>query len=259
MATFEGTSGHDELWGGNEDDILIGHGGDDLLDGGPGNDLAVFSGNFSDYAISYDSASHQYTLVDQVAGRDGTDVVQGVEYFAFLDGMHTLGELVPGAGDGQVLNGTPDYDNLVGGAGFDTIYGFDGGDQLRGMGGDDVLDGGAGWDMLEGGPGRDVFVFANDPANGADYIADFVAGEDHIRLDHQVFTALTPGPLAPESFQAGPATQAWSADVRIVYDTDGGGLYYDPDGAGGMAPILFAQLYPPSIVGVLSTESFVVV
>ena len=97
MAFYEGTEGHDGLIGGEEDDGFSGAGGDDTIEGGAGMDTAIFHGNFSDYAISYDSATHKYTLVDQVAGRDGTDVVHGVESFYFADGMRSLGQLVPHA------------------------------------------------------------------------------------------------------------------------------------------------------------------
>ncbi|HET6224424.1 MAG TPA: hypothetical protein VFE11_19760, partial [Dongiaceae bacterium] len=99
-----GDDGGDLLFGDAGDDTLVGGGGDDRIDGGSGlGDRAILRGNFADYQISYDSATHQYTLVDQAPGRDGTDVVTGVEYFNFADGMKTLGELVPHAGDGLTL------------------------------------------------------------------------------------------------------------------------------------------------------------
>src|SRR5207249_1260846 len=80
--------GNDQLDGGDGDATLIGGGGDDRIDGGAGmGDRMFLRGNFADYAISYDSVSHQYTLVDQVAGRDGTDIVKGVEFFNFADGV----------------------------------------------------------------------------------------------------------------------------------------------------------------------------
>jgi Ca2+-binding RTX toxin-like protein len=75
-------------------------------------DRAILRGNFADYQISYDSATHQYTLVDQAPGRDGTDVIQNVEYFGFADGMKTAGQLVntaPVAADdsASTLRGQP--------------------------------------------------------------------------------------------------------------------------------------------------------
>jgi len=70
--------------GGN--DTLRGGKGDDRLEGHGGSDTAVFSGNFADYTIRYSSTAGSYTVTDKVAGRDGTDVLTGVEFFNFADG-----------------------------------------------------------------------------------------------------------------------------------------------------------------------------
>src|SRR5438093_3121 len=49
-------------------------------------DRMFLRGNYADYTITYDSVTHEYTLVDQAPGRDGTDVVKGVKLFNFADG-----------------------------------------------------------------------------------------------------------------------------------------------------------------------------
>jgi serralysin len=67
-----------------------------LIEGGAGNDTALLRGYFSDYVITYDGATQTVTLADQYLGRDGTDSVQGVESFAFADGMKTLDDLLMG-------------------------------------------------------------------------------------------------------------------------------------------------------------------
>ena len=84
--TLSGGAGNDTLYGGAGNDTLSGGAGNDTLYGDAGNDTAVFSGNFADYVISYYSASSTYTVVDKVSGRDGFDVVNGVEAFQFADG-----------------------------------------------------------------------------------------------------------------------------------------------------------------------------
>ena len=77
-------------------DTLIGNAGDnrftvgagsDLILGGAGIDTVVFSGNRADYAISYDGTDTQYfTVIDLRSGSpDGTDIVGGVEFFAFAN------------------------------------------------------------------------------------------------------------------------------------------------------------------------------
>lgn len=76
-------AGKDTLFGDAGNDTLSGGPGDDLLDGGTGDDTALFTGNIDDYTISYDDISDSYTIVDNIADRDGTDVVTGVEHFQF--------------------------------------------------------------------------------------------------------------------------------------------------------------------------------
>ncbi len=76
-------AGNDTLFGDAGNDTLSGGLGDDMLDGGTGDDTALFTGNIDDYSISYDDISDSYTIVDNIADRDGTDVVTGVEHFQF--------------------------------------------------------------------------------------------------------------------------------------------------------------------------------
>ena len=97
--TLTGGASNDALYGGGGDDHLTGNAGNDIITGGPGNDTinggdgtdtAVFSGNHSDYAINYNSATQADTVADQRAGSpDGTDTVSQVEQFQFADGLFT--------------------------------------------------------------------------------------------------------------------------------------------------------------------------
>src|SRR5439155_1607005 len=153
--TLEGLGGDDTLDGLDGDDTLFGGGGDDRLDGGSGMDTAILRGNFADYAISYDSVSHQYTLVDQAPERDGTDIVHGVENFAFADGMKNFGQLVPHAGDGLTLVGTAYSDRSEERRVGKGLRGLGGNDYLNGIDDDDVLDGGDGEETLFGCGGAD--------------------------------------------------------------------------------------------------------
>ncbi|MBN9345554.1 MAG: VCBS domain-containing protein [Devosia sp.] len=83
--------GDDQLFGDAGDDRLIGNGGHDTLDGGSGNDtldggdgvdIAVYSGRWIDYDIVAQSGG-QYSVIDRVAGRDGTDTVKDIERIRF--------------------------------------------------------------------------------------------------------------------------------------------------------------------------------
>jgi VCBS repeat-containing protein len=111
------------------------------------------------------------------------------------------------------------------------------------------LDGGAGADYLMGFAGADTFAFTTALGNGnVDFLADFAGvandGEDVIALDHNVFTGLALGALNPNAFFAGSA--AHDADDRILYDSATGNIYFDADGVGGVAAILFARVEPNS-------------
>ena len=114
--------------------------------------------------------------------------------------------------------------------------------------GDDTLHGGLGADTLTGGRGLDGFWF--DTALGAsnvDTISDFKAVDDTIILDRSIFSGIaTDGVLAASAFRIGAT--AIDADDRILYDKVKGNLYYDADGAGGVAAVLFAHaIATPSI------------
>ena len=71
-------------------------------------------------------------------------------------------------------------------------------------------------------------------------IVDFAAGTDKIALDDAVFTGLGLGALTASAFVTG--TAAGDADDRIIYDSATGQLYFDADGNGAGAAILFATL-----------------
>ena len=83
-----GGAGDDQMDGGTGDDVLIGEAGDDTIDGGAGSDTAVWSGPRSEYIIT-DNGDGTFTVQDTVAGRNGSDTVQNVEFFKFDDGTFT--------------------------------------------------------------------------------------------------------------------------------------------------------------------------
>lgn len=90
-------------------------------------------------------------------------------------------QLVHGKAGNDVIGGGPGNDLLFGGDGNDTLAGNEGADYLFGGKGDDVLDGGSGNDYLKGNQGADTFTFAAN-GSGADTIADFRIGVDHVRI-----------------------------------------------------------------------------
>ncbi|MEM9427952.1 MAG: hypothetical protein AAGA32_00440 [Pseudomonadota bacterium] len=103
---LEGNTGRDELWGGAGDDhldgrlgedTLSGGAGDDDVDGGEDTDRAVWSGDISDFEISHDGVSDEFTIRDLNAGDgldEGTDTVREVEEFEFNGVLYTYAEMV---------------------------------------------------------------------------------------------------------------------------------------------------------------------
>ena len=79
-----GGGGADTLRGGEGNDILRGNGGDDTFDGGAGTDVVELRGLGSDYTVT--AITGGYRVTDAVAGRDGIDVLSGVETLRFSDG-----------------------------------------------------------------------------------------------------------------------------------------------------------------------------
>src|SRR5262249_36590053 len=100
---IHGLAGNDSLYGDESvpgsavsgNDTMEGGAGNDSIDGGNGNDVAVFSGAFTDYAISLNNGV--YTLTDNRSGSpDGTDHVTNVETFQFSDGPLSAAQLLGG-------------------------------------------------------------------------------------------------------------------------------------------------------------------
>ncbi|MGH6946456.1 MAG: type I secretion C-terminal target domain-containing protein [Kiloniellales bacterium] len=91
---LSGLAGDDTLVGGAGKDTLTGGAGDDLLDGGTGQiDLAVFSGDVSEYVISY-LGNGEIQVADTVAGRDGTDTLADIEFTSFNGAVTELGPVL---------------------------------------------------------------------------------------------------------------------------------------------------------------------
>ncbi|SMR81726.1 hypothetical protein SAMN04488030_2155 [Aliiroseovarius halocynthiae] len=78
------TGGNDSGVVGNQyDNVFTGNAGNNAFDGGLGNDVVVFSGPRSEYEIT--TVQDQTTVHDTTGGRDGTDILTGVERIQFSD------------------------------------------------------------------------------------------------------------------------------------------------------------------------------
>ena len=262
---LDGGDGNDALRGQAGDDTLIGGNGSDRLDGGLGADDMAGGANSDSYQV--DNAGD--TVTENAGEGDGDRIESRVTY-TLPDNVEELllkgGSAINGTGNGadnrivgngaaNVLTGAAGNDQLYGAGGGDTLRGGNGTDQLKGGDGDDNLSGGAGRDQLFGGAGADNFNFDVAPGSAnRDRIMDYVAADDTIRLDDAVFTTIGPiGTLDSDAFHDGAV--AADAEDRILYDGATGSLYYDSDGTGAAAPVLFAIVEPGTA---LSSAEFVV-
>jgi serralysin len=250
--TLTGGGGADYLLGLSGDDILIGNAdAASTLQGGTGNDtyyvtrtgdsIIEFAGEGSDRLIT----SMSYTLS---AGQE-------IETLSAANQSGTAALDLTGNDYGQLIFGNNGGNTMSGNGGADQLAGFGGDDILLGGDGDDLLNGGAGHDVLNGGAGADLFVFADTlGGSNVDGIQDFATGADRILLDHGVFTGLAAGGLAASAFVLG--TGAGDADDRIIYNQATGELWFDADGNGAGAAVLFATLAPSAT---LAASDFAVV
>jgi Ca2+-binding RTX toxin-like protein len=136
-----------------------------------GGDTAVYSGDASDFDVTYDAATGAFVIIDQNTrdGLDeGTDVVTGVETFSFNGVEISASDLM---GTDTTPTENPDFDTAerdathAGDSGNneiwatssdDVIYGLAGNDRIGGQAGDDVVYGGSGNDQLHGNDGADT-------------------------------------------------------------------------------------------------------
>ncbi|MDQ6433698.1 calcium-binding protein [Mesorhizobium sp. LHD-90] len=210
-----GSAHNDDLTGNNSANTFKGGGGQDILRGLQGNDT---------YYV-YDSATE---VVEAMFGGNLDRVTAAVDYKLAADAeiemMTTNGSL---GTSGIDLTGNGFIQEMIGNAGDNRLEGRGGADTLRGLG------------------GKDTFVFNTkfgvDNADAA-LILDFNAADDRILLSDAIFTELTPGTLSAAAFRANTTGQAQDATDRIIYETDTGSVYYDADGNGAGAGILFVGL-----------------
>lgn len=155
---------------------------------------------------------------------------------------------------GKVLQGDDsdvlfrNADSITGTSEGDDLYGHAGNDTISGGAGNDSIGGGDGLDKLTGGTGADTFYFDTAPsASNLDSIADFSRTQgDRVAFDLKAFggfRAGAGGALSADQFESGAnLSAATKAATRLVYDTKSGSVYYDVDGAGGVAAVKVAVI-----------------
>jgi len=218
---LDGGKGNDRLFGDAGNDIMLVSSGDDMIDGGSGVNVLNFRNANRGITVS---------LADQtVSFSDSTG--SGTTQFKNV----------------AILQGGSFDDVMTGDAGRNMLRGSYGDDTLSGGDGNDYVFGGDGQETLTGGNGKDGFLFgAVVNADNFDQVTDFTVGEDWLAFDNLIFEDLKAEPgstkrvyveivsrnIDVDQFQAGEGHVAATADVRIIYDSADGILYYDADGSG---------------------------
>ncbi len=242
-----GDLGDDVLYGGDDNDQLNGGTGDDALYGEFGSDVMV--GELGDdllFGQDGNDTMNASAGQDALYGGDGDDVLLGENGDdAFFGGEGA--DVIYGGRDGDVLNGENGGDSLLGEAGDDLLDGGGGGDALDGgagvdnlLGGadGDVLIGGADGDRLEGGPGSDVYWY-RAPSEGNDLIVGFVSADDQLQFSGSAF-GFAPGATLVQGQTFIIGSGPTQAGPTFVYNN--GALYFDADGLGGPAGLVFIAL-----------------
>ncbi len=143
QSVYNGTSGVDRIYGGNDNDTMWGGAGNDILEGGGGDDV-ILGGEGND--IITDSGGN-----DTLKGGPGNDAIDGGPGNDNLFGGDGQDFINGGAGDNTTFGG-PGNDFVMAGAGADVVFGGPG---------DDWIEGGTGQDLLQGDEGAPFF---DDPA-----------------------------------------------------------------------------------------------
>lgn len=270
--TLNGNAGDDLIFGGGDDDVIFGGDGRDTVRGGGGADT-VFGGQGVDDMFGGNGADQIFGGLgsDFLYGGNGDDTLEGEDGDDRLSGDDGNDTLIGGVGNDLLLGGA-DNDDIFGGNGNDTIRGGNGADRMYGnFGSDDIaggfgsdilgggsgadfLNGGGGNDTLTGGAGQDRFIFDAFGAGNADTITDFNTLDDTIRLDLSVFTQVNSGQLNASAFVQG--SSAGDANDRIIYDSATGNIYYDADGSGAGAQVLFATVDPGTVLSASDFQGF---
>lgn len=240
----DGAAGNDNITGGTSDDTLLGGTGADTVTGGLGND-ALDGGIGADRMVGGKGDDTYYvdSLSDVVAesAGGGNDLVCSTINYTLALNIENL-SLIGAANVNGMGNGVGN--NIVGNTGNNLLDGKAGTDVLQGNAGNDTLIGGLGNDYLEGGDGADVFVFNTvlSATQNVDTIVDFNQN-DTLSLSKAIFTGLNNIDNSTVVFD----NHAHTTTNRILVLThensaNSAELYYDKDGTGAIAPVLFGMI-----------------
>lgn len=243
---IDGGDGDDTIFGSAQANQITGGAGNDKLNGGDGGDTYRVTGAFSSSFTGFDSYND--------TGATGIDTIRAVGNNKVDIGLAGFG---PSSGIEVIdATGAPNQVRLLGSSAADvlnfsgvTFVGSNilidagaGADTVTGNGQANLINGGLGNDVLTGGLGADLFRFdtALSKTDNVDRITDFSVVDDTFQLDDAVFRKLAAGALKAADFVTG--SKALDSSDRIVYNSTTGDIFYDADGSGSGAAVLFAKV-----------------
>ena len=275
--TLTGSALNDTLTGGTGNDTLVGGLGNDTLTGGAGVDTFTVAsgidtitdlGNGVDVlTVAAGSTANATLAAAWTAG--ATSINRGTENITTNGFATNLAAVVTAATNGFNVTNIGVATTLTGSSLNDTLTGGTGIDTISGGAGNDTLNGGLGNDSLTGGLGNDNFVFNTAFVNNIDTIVDFgkvaTTDTDKLLFSKAIFTALvsaTPTAagvaLTATDFISGTTiTNASSTGQHLLYNSSTGFLYYDADGAGGVAGVQVALIGATTHAALVSTDILV--
>ena len=205
--------------------VLTGNAGDNRLDGRAGPDTMRGLGGDDTYIV--ESAGDR--VDESLPGSNGFDTILS----SISVNLASSGAQVSGAVEAATLTGSANV----------TASGNVLANTLTGNAGNNFLNGQLGPDVLRGNGGNDSFVFSTAlGGTNRDVIQDMTTNVDKVWLDDAIFSSLGTGPLPAANFKvlgSGPA----DANDFVLYNQTNGQVFYDADGAGGAAPVLFVTLF----------------
>lgn len=228
------------------EETFEGRAGNDIINGISGIDRVSYHTSIAGVTVALGLAGADGTAADGWGGTDklrNIDNVLGSRDFADRLTGNELANRLDGQGGNDLLSGGLGIDTLIGGNGNDVLGGGGAVDVLSGGAGNDLLNGGDGSDLLTGGTGLDAFRFSAvlNGSTNVDRISDYAVADDTLQLDDAYFAGIGAlGTLAAGALALG--TAATQADDRIVYDGATGRIYFDADGSGAGAQVLFATV-----------------
>lgn len=234
-----------EVDGGSGDDVitLVNQASGLIIDGKEGNDhLKLMTHHNGAYTVTVRSIER----VDGDGADDSITLDTPMSHFAFHGGSGydtlnlsaSVGTIELELSGIEMVNGSSNDDQITIVAGHGSTTSIEAGD------GNDTVTGSAlHVESITLGDGNDIVVL--NSLSHADQLTDFkISDADKLHLSLSVFDGLiAQGALSPVAFLATSGGGAAATGLhRIIYHTDTGDLYYDPDGSGLSGQVLIAQL-----------------